>query len=677
VTALAGGRRRRRGCTRRRRLGRSAAPPLLVLVAALAFAPSAAGTPPAPLDLHVSGGDTWRADRDFSISWAPPPPSTPALTLTHYRLRDLQGGTITAGVKAGAEDGIGSLVVPPVPASYTAEVWFEDATGTQGPAATVQLRFDDRRPAAIAPLDVPEWIGRTGFPLHIRLGRLAVPLPISGIRGYAVTIDADPSGSPCAASDRCSATETTLAGGIGGDELRIAALAEGDAYLHAVAVSGSGMKSASAGHAELRVDLADPVTSLSGVPAGWTNRPVGLVARSVDSRSGMTPSGSAPAPFTAIRIDDGAPATAPGSTVAVAVAGEGIHRIAYYARDVAGNVDDGALANGVADRAPATALVRIDRTRPSIGFANSQNPREPELLRASIEDALSGADPARGWIGIRPAGSRQRFTALPAAPGPAGELRARWDSDAYPAGRYEFQAAGYDVAGNAAATTRRRNGAPMILSNPLKAPARLDASFAGGRLRRSVAYGHRLGVAGRLLTGIRTPLATAPVRIVERFPAGVRPATRVSTATTGADGAYSLQLAPGPSREIVATFAGGPSLSRATSPRLELAVHSGVRLRASSATAEVGGAPLVFSGGVAGEIPAGGLPVQLQFRLPGLRWSEFRTVQANRRGRFRYAYRFSDDDSRGARFRFRAYVTAHEDWPYEPGSSRPVLVRGY
>jgi len=77
-----------------------------------------------------------------------------------------------------------------------------------------------------------------------------------------------------------------------------------------------------------------------------------------------------------------------------------------------------------------------------------------------------------------------------------------------------------------------------------------------------------------------------------------------------------------------------------------------------------------------GTIPAGGKSVQLQFHLPGLPWTEFRTVQTNRRGRFRYAYRFSDDDSRGASFQFRAFAPAQSDWPYEPAGSRPVTVRG-
>jgi hypothetical protein len=95
--------------------------------------------------------------------------------------------------------------------------------------------------------------------------------------------------------------------------------------------------------------------------------------------------------------------------------------------------------------------------------------------------------------------------------------------------------------------------------------------------------------------------------------------------------------------------------------------------------AKIGGPPLVFRGRLvapSGGIPPTGRSVQLQFRLPGLPWAEFRTVQTDARGRFRYVYRFSDDDSRGARFQFRAYAPAQAGWPYEPGGSRPVIVRG-
>ena len=108
-------------------------------------------------------------------------------------------------------------------------------------------------------------------------------------------------------------------------------------------------------------------------------------------------------------------------------------------------------------------------------------------------------------------------------------------------------------------------------------------------------------------------------------------------------------------------------------------MRSGVALRVSSTVARIGGRPVVFRGGVAARgtaIPAEGKTVQLQFRLPGLPWSEFRTIHTDPHGHFHYAYRFADDDSRGAHFQFRAYAPAQAGWPYEPAGSLPVAVLG-
>jgi hypothetical protein len=57
-------------------------------------------------------------------------------------------------------------------------------------------------------------------------------------------------------------------------------------------------------------------------------------------------------------------------------------------------------------------------------------------------------------------------------------------------------------------------------------------------------------------------------------------------------------------------------------------------------------------------------------------WTEFRTVQSDAFGRFRYPYSFSDDDSAGVRFLFRASVPATGNWPFAPATSRPVAVTG-
>jgi len=653
---------------------------LALAVALTWIVSSAAASPLRPTDLQVAGGgDAWHPQSHFELTWTNAPNGGPPLAATHYRIRDPQGTTIQEARLAGVRDGFSALTVPKVAGVYSAEIWLEDATGEQGPAATAQLRFDDRRPAAIEPEPVPSWIGRTAFPLRVRLGHPSGPLPLSGIGGYAAAIDSAPGGTPCLADDRCSDAETTLRGGVEDDELSIASLPEGTSYLHVVAVSGSGMKSASSGQAVLRVDVTDPVTQLAGAPSSWTNRTAWLTASATDGGSGMEAGGEGPSPFTAIRIDGGMPTIALGAFATTSVIDEGAHRVAYYARDAAGNIDDGTQTNGIANRAPRTAWVRIDHTPPSVAFSNSQSPRDPDLLQVRIADGLSGADLSRGWIGVRRAGSGDRFEPLPPEPPRDGGLCARWDSDDYPAGEYEFRAIGYDVAGNAVIANDKENGGLMVLSNPLKAATALRVSFRGQGLKRTIPYGRSVFYRGRLATGISTPVGGVPVRIVERFVDGAQPSAQLLTVRTGPNGDFSIRTAPGPSRTITVAFDGSPTLARSAERTLDLQVRSRVRMRASSSLARIGGAPLIFRGKVAAPretIPPAGKSVQLQFRLPGLPWTEFRTVQTDSRGRFRYAYRFSDDDSRGVRFQFRAYATAQDDWPYEPGGSQPVIVRG-
>lgn len=648
---------------------------MAVAVALLAGAASAAAVPP-PKDLIVEGGSqTWQATAEFSLRLIPPDDRT-GLAATDYRVRESAGRTVREG-RFGWVNEWFYVNVPEYPDVFTAEAWYEDGAGNAGPATTAALRFDNQRPSAVEPERLPDWIGRNAFPLRVRISHPAHS-PLSGIGGYAVAVDGERDGSPCAAVDLCTAAETTLHAGLDGDVFEILGLPEGTDYLHAVAVSGAGMHSATVGQETLQVDLTDPVTYLNGAPDGWADHPVTVVASASDDGAGMGEGGPW-APFTALRIDGGAPIVSAGDTATATVIPEGEHLVSYYARDAAGNVNDGAAVNGVKSHPPRTAWVRIDRTPPRVAFANSQEPADPDLIRVHIADSLSGPDSSRGWIGVRPLGSNDPFQGLPAEPGPSDELRARWRSDSLPLGEYEFEAVGYDAAGNATRTTKRADGTPMVLSNPLKTTATLHDSFQGGDLRRLVPYGHGVGLSGHLIAGLRTPVGGEPVRVVERFAAGARPGTRVSTVRTDQSGAFSVTVPPGPSRTIDLVYDGTATLSRTSGETLELRTRGRVRLGASAKSAKVGGRPVVFRGRVsaaAGTIPKGGVPVQLQFRFGHSAWSQFRTVQANRRGRFRYAYRFSDNDSRGIRFQFRAYLPARDGWPYEPAGSRPVAVRG-
>ncbi len=625
-----------------------------------------------PLDLRVDGGeDSWHPGRLFALRWTNPPGSIAA---AHYRLLDPRGQVLIGDTTLPwAATSVEHLSVPPAPGIYRAEVWLEDGNGAQGAPLSARLRFDDARPSHVEPQPAPGWIGRAAFPYTVHLGHPAGPHPLSGILGYAVSIDDSPSGEPCPGGGACAESALALRGGIAGDSLALDELPEGVSYLHAVALSGSGMPSALPGDTPLRVDKTDPVTRIAGVPSGWSSRPLTLTASAVDAASGMAAAGAG-GPFTAIRIDGGAPVLAAGAGVTATVIASGVHTVAYYARDAAGNVDDGGFSNGRPNHPPATTTVKIDREPPALSFAGAQNPLDPERIEVRAADSHSGLDLSRGSIAVRRLGSGERFARLPTELSP-GRLSARWDSGAHPGGEYEFQATAFDRAGNAATTSTRADGTPMRLQGPLKSALRLLTPTR----RRAVRYGRGIWFGGRLIGGRRTPLTGIAVRVVERFSGGSAAAERISTVRTGAGGKFGLHLAAGPSRQVVAEVASTATTRGTSSDPLAVVVHTRLVLRASTTAARVGGAPVIFHGKVAAggaSVPSDGKAVQLQFRLPGLPWSEFRTVRTDRRGRFRYAYRFADDDSRGVRFQFRAYAPAQAGWPFEPAGSLPVTVLG-
>lgn len=591
-------------------------------------------------------GSSWQAKRAFAIEWDPIAPSEP--TEAVYEIRNSQGQLVD-DFRRPIGEMLKDVSVPTAPDSYTLDAWLVNDSGSSGPRSSTTLRFDNAAPPPPGLESSPGWL----LGAQSAVVGIVPPVgpPLSGIGGFAISVDGGSGSSPCAQVDRCLVAEIDLPGAAGG-ALPLGTLPEGVHLVRAVTVSGSGVPSQATTTA-LRVDASAPVLSLDDVPRNWSNRPVAVTARAADSLSGMTAAGPL-GPFTAIAVDGAAPARALGDAVGAWVGGSGIHAVEYFARDAAGNVSGN-----------AGATVRIDEEPPTVAFAAAQDPTEPERIEATVGDPLSGSSPDRGSIGVRLSGTRAPFETLPTRN--AGDrLVARWDSDSYPPGKYEFLATGFDVAGNAAAGSNRARGGRMVLVNPLKAQVELKADLSGRRLA---------GALGRVGGG---PIAGQAVVVTETFAAGSRPRQRVTVVNTDREGAFTLRLRPGPSRDVIARFGGTPLLSRAASRVARVEAATGIRLRASGATARVGGRPIVFSGRVVrrGAATVAGLPVELQFRFRGGAWSEFRTVEADPRGRFRYRYRFSDDDSRGVRFQFRAHVKGREGWPYGPGTSRPVNVTG-
>lgn len=697
------------------RLLAAAAAALASLTIVVAPCATASGSVPAEdwrvVDLTVNDSTAeWYADSGFRLTWDLTPKlleEPERVGSIAYRLLDA-GGQVLRVEQLGAKARSVTVNLPAEPGEtaprsgeYSVEFWVNPAKPVNEPwpglGEIERLRFDDTRPGAAIPHPTATWVRGDTEPT-VRIGHPVGAEPLAGIRGYAVSLHRDSAAPPCAGPDRCSVAETDLDGGVDDDTLALGLLPEGRYVVSAVAVSNSGMRSALAEMALVGVDATMPELALEGAGDGWSDQPVRVIARASDALSGMRASGPT-GPRTTIAIDGGVPTVAPGGEVAAMVSGSGVHTVLAGARDAAGN------ARGERDGAsPVTGIVRIDEAPPAVSFARSDDPADPELIEATVADTLSGAA-VRGSIAVRPLGSGQPFEPLPTK-AEGGRLAARWDSDSYPEGGYEFRATGYDRAGNATSSTVRSGGAAMILLNPVKARTQLQFGFGGRRLvwqrcvrkgesrrcrrevleafarrpaSRLVPYGRGLQVGGRLLTSSGAPLVGATVDLVEVFDPGAGIQSRVTSLQTDSEGAFLARLSPGPSRRVEARFAGDHLLTRTTSRGLRLGVQTLVRLRASTATAEIGGAPVVFSGRVGASeatIPDYGRPVQLQFRLPGSPWTEFRTVQTDAHGRFRFPYAFTDDDSRGVRFLFRAYAPPQPGWPYEPAASRPVAVTG-
>ncbi len=676
--------------------------PALLAVALLAALPGLARAAdsegrPAVLELQVVGDMPWQPVDDFTVSWGRDPGAQPSQPIIATFFRIYSAYEVVSQWSVQGDPGeIGNLHVPRPnpPTPYYVVVWYQTPTG-YGPGAAVALLVDDAVPAPPRLIPPPGWLSPSAV-AEVAIEPPATVSP-SGLSGYAISLSRSGAVAPCAGETLCRRTELDLSAGA--RSISFGNLPEGVYTVGVCAVSNSGMRSALA-TTTLRIDGSRPEVALANRPEGWSPRPVALTAVATDSFSGMAPAGP-DGPFTAIAVDGGLAKRAFGPAVATVVSGDGVHTVALWGRDAEGNSGE----PGVSLVPPATATVRIDGTDPSISFARAQDPTDPELIEATVADSLSGPDPGRGEIAVRRAGTDRAFEPLPTTVS-GGHLSARWSSDDYRRGRYEFRATGFDRAGNSTATVSRSDGSAMVLPAPLKAPSKLQFGFGGRRLvwqrcahhdggrrchrqvlesfsrrpaERTFPAGHGAIVGGRLLSAEGAPLPGRTLTVLQTFDDGARLQVRRSTARSRADGSFVVRLDPGPSRRVSVVFAGDRLLARQTGRELRLAVRTGVHLRVSTARARIGGAPVVFSGRIAhpgAPIPHGGLPVELEFRLPGRPWEEFRTLQTDAGGRFRYAYSFTDDDSAGVRFLFRARTPPSGGWPFLSGTSRPLPVTG-
>ena len=323
--------------------------------------------------------------------------------------------------------------------------------------------------------------------------------------------------------------------------------------------------------------------------------------------------------------------------------------------------------------------VHVDNAPPSLAFANSEDPADPELIRVAASDPHSGI--AAAQIRIRPMEGAGDWKPL-STQAEGGELRTRVDSRAYPPGRYELRAEAADVAGNAAATTSRANGEPMVVNLPLRESVRLDAHVGpGGSKRQSLAYGQDTRAAGRLTDASGDPLAGERVRVEEYFGRGALIDRRVRAVRTDARGRWDSKLPAGPSRQVTVSYEGSRRYLDGEREAGRLAVRSQASFKTSRRSVRAGRAVKFLGriGRLGARIPSGGKLLELQVREGPGRWNTVREAfRTNAKGRYKLRYRFGTFYSADARFRFRVKVAREQGWPYKApvrSKARAVVVK--
>jgi hypothetical protein len=341
---------------------------------------------------------------------------------------------------------------------------------------------------------------------------------------------------------------------------------------------------------------------------------------------------------------------------------DGQNSVAVCVQDFAGN------------QACDTRLVRVDNTPPTLAFFDTQDPEDPELVRAMVADPTSGV--ASGQILVRRVGEelwRPLETQIV-----GGELRARVDSAAEPAGEYEFMAEATDVAGNVRRTQLREDGLPKQLTFPLRQRVALTAAIKpGGSKHVAVGYGKKTRAVGSLTDARGKPLQEHEVTLVERFGTGALIDRRVRTVHTDAHGRWSAKLRTGPSRSVRAHFAGTLRYLDARAKGGRLSVKTKVTFKVSRRRVPEG-EPVVFKGRVrsrGARIPRGGKLLELQVRQGPGSWITVREAFRTRSsGRYRMRYRFGRFYAYDTSFKFRVKVARERDWPYKAVRSRSRTV---
>jgi hypothetical protein len=204
----------------------------------------------------------------------------------------------------------------------------------------------------------------------------------------------------------------------------------------------------------------------------------------------------------------------------------------------------------------------------------------------------------------------------------------------------------------------------------------LDVRWTKGSKRsRTLRYGARAGIHGRLLNAGGGPVSNARVTLLTRDLRREAPLVQRVTLLTGQDGSFRTTVSATASRLLQFSWLSHVNDVRFTSNAyLTLRARASARLAVSTRRPRVG-RRFTLSGRLRG-VSRSGVTVILQGRARGSRrWETFADTVSTRSGRFRARYRFRSSASKGRRFVFRARIRPSSRFPYSTGYSPTVTVR--
>jgi hypothetical protein len=691
--------------------------------------------PAEPASPSVVGGEAWHTTDDFTIGWTNPASAAP-INRAFYEICKADGSACSSGSQAAT--GISQLnnVHVGQPGDYKIRVWLSDAAGNVSDAKSTPLRlkFDNVPPAQAAPQRRNGWVndleGRR-FVQEIGPPLVGAP-PVSGIAGYAVTVDGSLPGTVI--NVPASAAPAYL----GRKELHN--LPEGMTLVRARAISGAGIPSLDVGVAAIYVDRSPPSVSIADAPDAnsWSRHPLALRLTAAD-RDGLSGMASAPrdrdiaaggyirygidaGPLQQVRGPerelgpDGRLEYVPEATADVSVATDGPHTISYQATDVAGNVTS-----------TRSLTFKIDQTPPELAVFEPQSAADPKRVTVAASDRTSGLGkvgeirlrriaPSLGpWISLRAIREDDRYYA-------------RIDNATLPEGDYEFRATISDQAGNEAFASADRAGRPEIIHmTPTKvgpystvppsngpprsggpdspdAGATVDTRIAawaieragtrrpckrptGRRGRRTcprppatetlvhelrVPFGKRVTIKGQLKTATGRPIAGTEVTVLARLRMAGAEYRAEASVSTDSTGAFTYRAPARAGRTLDFHYRGDKKYKHADD-QVTLRVPATATITANKHRIR-NGRRIRFTGRLKGApYPEKGKLLDLQAYYRS-KWRTFATPRAGRNGKWTYSYRFQA--TRGSvLYRFRVRARATSDYPYEVGYSKTTAVR--